>query len=439
MLGRFVVPAARLVELGRGGGRAPARAGRGRALATERARSAPTPHGDAARVDVVQRRARRAGGRGRGRAEGGEPGAGRRGAGGAPARPHGLRRGPARREPRAACSQRSGAAGRARRSAPAASCPRRSRTPADVARFIAACAAAGVAWKATAGLHHPVRAEQALTYEPASPRAVMHGFLNVFAAAAFARAGATLAELEAVLREHAATALPLRRRRASRWRQRRATTDAARGRAARLRGAPSAPARSPSRWPTCTRSECSGDPEDGRHARRGAASFVESANDPAGDFPVQNLPLGVFRRGGDGRARVGCAIGDRVLDLRACGERGLLRGLPSDVEAACAGESLNALMALDPRVRGTLRHRLSHLLRAEGGFVTARNDAAEVLLPPRGRRDAAARGRSATTPTSTPRSSTPRTSARCCAPTTRCCPTTSGCRSATTAAPRRSS
>ena len=38
-------------------------------------------------------------------------------------------------------------------------------------------------------------------------------------------------------------------------------------------------------------------------------------------------------------------------------------------------------MALDSRVRGTLRHRLSHLLRTEGGFVTARSDAAEVLLP----------------------------------------------------------
>jgi fumarylacetoacetase len=110
-------------------------------------------------------------------------------------------------------------------------------------------------------------------------------------------------------------------------------------------------------------------------------SFVESANDPAGDFPVQNLPLGAFRRGGDGRARVGCAIGDRVLDLLACGERGLLRGLPADVEAACAAESLNALMALDPRVRGTLRHRLSHLLRTDGGFVTARSDAADVLVP----------------------------------------------------------
>jgi fumarylacetoacetase len=119
---------------------------------------------------------------------------------------------------------------------------------------------------------------------------------------------------------------------------------------------------------------------DGTHDP-GLRSFVESANDPTSDFPVQNLPLGVFRRGAEGRARVGCAIGERVLDLLACGERGLLRGLPSEVEAACSGESLNALMALDPRVRGTLRHRLSHLLRAEGGFVTARSDAADVLVP----------------------------------------------------------
>jgi fumarylacetoacetase len=110
-------------------------------------------------------------------------------------------------------------------------------------------------------------------------------------------------------------------------------------------------------------------------------SWVESASDPAGDFPVQNLPLGVFRRGGAHSAHIGCAIGDRVLDVAACVDRGLLRGLPSEVEAACRTTSLNALMALEPRVRATLRHRLSHLLRAEGGFVTARNDRAEVLLP----------------------------------------------------------
>jgi hypothetical protein len=81
--------------------------------------------------------------------------------------------------------------------------------PAEVARFIAACAAAGVPWKATAGLHHPVRAEHALTYAGASPRAVMHGFLNVFAAAALARTGASPGDLEAVLREQDPSALCL--------------------------------------------------------------------------------------------------------------------------------------------------------------------------------------------------------------------------------------
>ena len=118
---------------------------------------------------------------------------------------------------------------------------------------------------------------------------------------------------------------------------------------------------------------------DGTH-EASLRSWVESANDPAGDFPVQNLPLGVLRRSPLLPPRIGCAIGDRLLDLAACGERGLLRGLPNEVEAACRGTSLNALMAIEPRVRATLRHRLSHLLRAEGGFVTARNDAGTVLL-----------------------------------------------------------
>ena len=57
-----------------------------------------------------------------------------------------------------------------------------------VARFIHACAAAPIRFKATAGLHHPVRAEQNLTYEDNPPRAVMHGFLNVFIASLLARA-----------------------------------------------------------------------------------------------------------------------------------------------------------------------------------------------------------------------------------------------------------
>lgn len=95
---------------------------------------------------------------------------------------------------------------------------------ADVARFITACVAAGVAFKATAGLHHPVRAERALTYAEDSPRAVMHGFLNVFAATAFALAGSTRGDVEAVLREEDPAAFRFDETGLA-WRHLRASTD----------------------------------------------------------------------------------------------------------------------------------------------------------------------------------------------------------------------
>jgi hypothetical protein len=62
-------------------------------------------------------------------------------------------------------------------------------TPADVVEFMRLCAAANVPFKATAGLHHPLRSVHRLTYEADSPSGMMHGFLNVFLAAAFLRAG----------------------------------------------------------------------------------------------------------------------------------------------------------------------------------------------------------------------------------------------------------
>jgi fumarylacetoacetase len=166
-------------------------------------------------------------------------------------------------------------------------------------------------------------------------------------------------------------------------------------------------------------------------------SWVESANDPATDFPVQNLPLGVFRYRGEGPARVGCAIGEKVLDLAACSERGLLHGMPADVEEACRGTSLNGLMSLEPRVRGTLRHRLSHLLRSDGGLVTARAGAANVLVA---RKEAemqlpAAIGDYTDFYASVFHATNVGTMLH---PTTRSSPTTSGCRSATTAGRRRS-
>lgn len=77
----------------------------------------------------------------------------------------------------------------------------------DLARFICACAAADVPFKATAGLHHPIRAEHALTYEPNAPCGVMFGFFNVFLASAFAFAeGCTSAALTEILEEQSANA-----------------------------------------------------------------------------------------------------------------------------------------------------------------------------------------------------------------------------------------
>jgi hypothetical protein len=77
---------------------------------------------------------------------------------------------------------------------------------AEVARFLVRCAALGVAFKATAGLHHPLRGEHRLTYEADAPSATMFGFLNLFAAGAFARFGATEQQLVQVLEERDATA-----------------------------------------------------------------------------------------------------------------------------------------------------------------------------------------------------------------------------------------
>ncbi len=77
----------------------------------------------------------------------------------------------------------------------------------QIASFLASCAAADVSFKATAGLHHPIRAEHALTYQDNPPRGMMHGFLNVFCAAAFACASHMDAgELEKVLLESDANA-----------------------------------------------------------------------------------------------------------------------------------------------------------------------------------------------------------------------------------------
>lgn len=91
-------------------------------------------------------------------------------------------------------------------------------------------------------------------------------------------------------------------------------------------------------------------------------SFELSANGHS-EFPIQNLPLGVFSPPGGG-PRGGVAIGEMIFDLALASESGLLTEEAAAAEA-CAQPSLNAFLALGPGARSRLRRRVSALL-AEG-------------------------------------------------------------------------
>ena len=84
----------------------------------------------------------------------------------------------------------------------------------------------------------------------------------------------------------------------------------------------------------------------------GLTSWLATANDPDSDFPIQNLPYGVFRSASD--FHIGVAIGDRILDLHACAHHGLLAGLSEETTAACRAERLNELM---PHRNARRRHK----------------------------------------------------------------------------------
>jgi hypothetical protein len=75
-----------------------------------------------------------------------------------------------------------------------------------VVEFIRLCAAANVPFKATAGLHHPLRSVHRFTYQPDSPSGVMHGFINVFLTAAYLRAGMETAVAVQLLAEQSVEA-----------------------------------------------------------------------------------------------------------------------------------------------------------------------------------------------------------------------------------------
>src|SRR5487761_1331077 len=90
-------------------------------------------------------------------------------------------------------------------------------------------------------------------------------------------------------------------------------------------------------------------------------SWVASANGH-GEFPIQNLPLGVFTAPSGSGPRGGVAIGEMIFDLGAALEAGLFSGDAAKAAEAASGPVLNPLMALGPALRQALRKRVSALL-----------------------------------------------------------------------------
>jgi fumarylacetoacetase len=92
-------------------------------------------------------------------------------------------------------------------------------------------------------------------------------------------------------------------------------------------------------------------------------SWVEAANDPASDFPIQNLPFGVFRRVGSSEPpRIGVAIGDHVLDVLGCIEEDLLTGIGPETARALSRPTLNHLMSQGADAWSAARRAISRLL-----------------------------------------------------------------------------
>lgn len=90
-------------------------------------------------------------------------------------------------------------------------------------------------------------------------------------------------------------------------------------------------------------------------------SWVETANAAESEFPIQNLPFGVFEI--RGAQRCGTAIGELILDIGGCAHDGLFSGLAAEAAGSCYSPGLNNLMGLPAGHRSALRLELSRLLQ----------------------------------------------------------------------------
>ncbi|MDQ3800543.1 MAG: fumarylacetoacetase [Acidobacteriota bacterium] len=111
-------------------------------------------------------------------------------------------------------------------------------------------------------------------------------------------------------------------------------------------------------------------------------SWVESANAPDTDFPIQNLPFCYFDRSiSDGKGGIGVAIGDYILDLNRCREDGLFENLGRKIYWNFQkGFSLTGIFDSEISDLSAVRKRISEILREDADEVTHQK-AEKNLIP----------------------------------------------------------
>jgi len=112
-------------------------------------------------------------------------------------------------------------------------------------------------------------------------------------------------------------------------------------------------------------------------------SWVASANTGVTDFPLQNLPYGVFSTASQPTPRVGVAIGDQVLDLAALEAAGVLKVAEAGGATVFSQPAINAFVALGSAAWRATRARLTSLLAVDGDAALRENAAlrAQALVP----------------------------------------------------------
>ena len=110
-------------------------------------------------------------------------------------------------------------------------------------------------------------------------------------------------------------------------------------------------------------------------------SWVASANSATTDFPIQNLPFGVFSRKGDSTRRVGVAIGDQIIDVAECEKANIWGDDAREVARLCADSTLNRVAQSSPESLSRFRARLSEVLSGEEDASGIRPLPERALIP----------------------------------------------------------